>query len=215
MTQYLINIKRLDTLCSSAFLKKGVVKKMRLPQIQIHTTDIKLDMQIHDPVQKISQPKATQTIEQPAAILDIRTTRSQLKIDSTQARRDLGLLGPLESLEKYSRDGKQAALKRVSKVVQEGRQMMLSAGKGQRGAVFQQIAKQNHGPKRAGPYNIKFIPSIGSVKIDFTPGTVDVNVTPQKPRIDAKVNKPIHDYTPGKVTHDVIQRPSIEIDVIQ
>lgn len=176
---------------------------------------MKVDMNIHDPVQRIKQPRATQTIEQPAAVLDIRTTRSQLKIDSSQARRDLGLLGPLESLEKYSKDGKQAALKKISKAVSEGRQMMLNAGKGQRGAVIQQIAKQNHGPKRPGPYNIKFVPSIGSVKIDFTPGKADVNITPQKPKIDAKVNKPIHEYTPGNVTHDVIQRPSIEIDVIQ
>lgn len=187
---------------------------MRLPQIQIHTTDMKVDMHIHDPVQKISQPRATQTIEQPAAIIDINTTKSQLKIDSSQARKDLGLLGPLESLQKYSQEGRKANLEGITRRVKEGRQMMVSAGKGQRGAVFQQIAKQNHGPTRPGPYNIKFVPSVGSVKIDFTPGSVDINVTPQKPRIDAKVNKPIYDYTPGKVTHEVIQRPSIQIDVI-
>ncbi|RKJ16714.1 hypothetical protein D7X33_47215, partial [Butyricicoccus sp. 1XD8-22] len=75
------------------------------------------------------------------------------------------------------------------------------------------IAKQNHGPKRV-PFNIKFIPSVGAVDINYSPGKLDINTTPQKPRIDAKINKPIHDYTPGKVTHDILQKPSINIDVI-
>ncbi|SOB91038.1 hypothetical protein SAMN05880501_101254 [Ureibacillus xyleni] len=186
---------------------------MDFPKLQIRKTDIKLDMQIHDPIQRISQPKATQTIEQPAAIIEISSKEAQLKIDSSQARRDLGLLGPLESLEKYSKDGKQAQLKMIAKTAQEGRQMMMSAGKGQGRSIIANIAKQNHGPHRT-PINIKFIPSIGSVKIDYVPGNLDINVTPQKPRIDAQVNKPIHDYKQGKVTHDVVQRPSIDIDFI-
>ncbi len=186
---------------------------MNFPQLQIRKTDIKLDMQIHDPVQTIRQPRATQKIEQPAAILEINSTKGKLTIDSTQARRDLGLLGPLESLEKYARDGKQAVLKNLAKTAKEGRQMMMSAGKGQGRSIIANIAKQNHGPHRV-PINIKFIPSVGSVKIDYTPGEVDINVIPRKPQIDVKVNKPIHEYTPGKVTHEVIQYPSIDIDFI-
>ncbi|WP_332650971.1 DUF6470 family protein [Lysinibacillus sp. 54212] len=187
---------------------------MRLPQIQIRTTDIQMDLQIHNPKQHIEQPKATQTIQQPAAILDINTTRGQLKIDSSQARRDLGLIGPLESSRNYAEKGKQELLKGISRRAGEGRQLMESAGKGQGRAPIQSIAKQNHGPKRAGPYNIKFVPSIGSVKIDYTPGKTDVNFTPQKPKIDVQVNKPIHKYTPGDVTGTMIQRPHVEIDVV-
>lgn len=187
---------------------------MRLPQIQIRTTDIKMDLQIHDPKQHIEQPRATQRIQQPAAILDINTTRGQLKIDSSQARRDLGLIGPLESSRNYAEKGKQELLKGIARRAGEGRQLMESAGKGQGRAPIQSIAKQNHGPKRAGPYNIKFVPSIGSVKIDYTPGKTDINFTPQKPKIDVQVNKPIHKYTPGDVTGTMLQRPDVEIDVI-
>ncbi|WP_431029177.1 DUF6470 family protein [Lysinibacillus sp. LZ02] len=187
---------------------------MRLPQIQIRTTDIKMNLQIDKPKQHIEQPRAKQTIEQPAAILDINTTRGQLKIDSSQARRDLGLIGPLESGKNYAEKGKRESLKGMARRASEGRQLMESAGKDQGRAPLQSIAKQNHGPKRPGPYNIKFVPSIGSVKIDYTPGKTDINFTPQKPKIDVQVNKPIHKYTPGDVTGTMLQRPDVEIDVI-
>lgn len=186
---------------------------MRLPQIQIHTTDAKLDLRIGKPIQHIEQPKATQHIEQPAAILEINTTKGVLKIDSSQARRDLGIIGPIEATKNAAKEGQQAALSGAARRASEGRKMMMSAGKGQGRATIQNIAKQNHGPHRV-QFNIKFVPSVGSVKIDYTPGTTDVNIQRREPIIDAKVNKPIHEYTPGKVTGTMVQRPNVEIDVI-
>jgi len=186
---------------------------MRLPQIQIHTTDAKIDLNIASPQQYIKQSKATQHIEQPAAILDINTTRGVLKVDSSQARRDLGLIGPLESSANYAEKGKQEVLKGMARRAREGRQIMENSGKGQGRAIIPNIAKQNHGPHRV-QFNVKFVPSVGSVKIDYTPGTTDVNIQRREPIIDAKVNKPIHEYTPGKVTGTMIQRPDVDIDVI-
>lgn len=186
---------------------------MKLPQIQIRTTDAQIDLNIAKPQQYIKQPRATQHIEQPAATLEIHTTRSVLKIDSSQARRDLGLIGPLESIANYAQKGKQEALKGMARRAREGRQMMESAGKDQGRATIQSIAKQNHGPHRV-QFNIKFVPSIGSVKINYTPGITDINIQRREPIIDAQVNKPIHEYTPGKVTGTMIQRPDVDIDVI-
>ncbi|AVK82784.1 hypothetical protein C3943_04020 [Lysinibacillus sp. B2A1] len=186
---------------------------MRLPQIQIHTTDAKLNLHIAKPQQNIKQPKATQHIEQPAAILEINTTRGILKIDSSQARRDLGMIGPIEATKNAAEEGSQAALSGAARRAREGRQMMMSAGKGQGRSTIQNIAKQNHGPHRV-QFNIKFVPSVGSVKINYTPGTTDVNIQRREPIIDAKVNNPIHEYTPGKVTGTMVQRPDVDIDVI-
>lgn len=101
----------------------------------------------------------------------------------------------------------------MARRAREGRQMMDSAGKDQGGSIIRNIAKQNHGPHRT-PFNIKFVPSIGSVKIDYSPGTTDVNIQRREPIIDTKVNKPIHEYTPGKVTGTMVQRPDVDIDVI-
>lgn len=185
-----------------------------MPQIQIITTDIQMDLNITKPRQTIEQPQAIQTIEQPDAILDIKTTKGELKIDSSQARRDVGLIGPLESIDNYAKEGKKKLLEGLARRAQEGYQMMQGAGKGQGRAVMQQIAVQNHGPKRPGPYNIKFIPSLGSVKIDYIPGKADISVTPRKPKINVQVNRPIHEYTPGDVTGTMVVRPNVEIDVI-
>jgi len=185
---------------------------MRLPQIQIHTTDAKLDLNISKPQQHIKQPNATQHIEQPAAILEIHTTKGILKIDSSQARRDIGMIGPLESSANYAEKGKQENLKGMARRAREGRQMMDNAGKGQGRTTIQNIAKQNQGLHRT-PFNIKFVPSVGSVKIDYTPGTTDVNIQRREPIIDAKVNKPIHEYTPGKVTGTMVQRADVDINV--
>lgn len=186
---------------------------MRLPQIQIRTTDAQMNLDIAKPKQYIKQPSAAQHIEQPAAILEINTTRGVLRIDSSQARRDLGLIGPLESSANYAQQGKEEALQGIARRAGEGRQMMESSGKGQGRATIQNIAKQNHGPHRV-QFNIKFVPSVGSVKIDYTPGTTDVNIQRREPIIDTKVNKPVHEYTPGKVTGTMVQRPDVNIDVI-
>lgn len=186
---------------------------MKIPQIQINITDIKMEYTIQDPVQKIQQPKATQSIEQPAAILEINTTRGKLKIDSSQARRDLGLIGPLESSKNFAEEGKQENLSGIKRRVDEGRQIMLQSGKEQGRSTIQNIAKQNHGPSRPGPYNIKFVPSIGSVKIDYTPGTTDVHIEQQAPKIEHKVNKPSIYYTPGKVNGTMVQRPDVDVTV--
>lgn len=186
---------------------------MKLPQIQIHTTDIQMDWRTTKPQQHIEQPQATLHIEQPAAILEIHTTRGILKIDSSQARRDIGMIGPLESSANYAEKGKQELLKGIARRVQEGYQMADNAGKGMGRATIQNIAKQNQGPHHT-PFNIKFVPSIGSVKIDYTPGTTDVNIERREPIIDAQVNKPVLEYTPGKVTGTMMQRPRVDIDVI-
>ncbi|WP_326582592.1 DUF6470 family protein [Bacillus ndiopicus] len=187
---------------------------VRLPQIQIHTTDIQMDLQIHKPVQHIEQPRAEQRISQPAATLEIHTKKGELSIDSSDARRDLGYYPTGEMIMRYAQEGRQEMMKGITRRVREGRQMMLNAGKGQGRTTIQQIAEQNTGPKRPGPYNIKFVPSIGSVKTKYKPATVDINIQRNKPKIDVTMNKPIHSYTPGKVTGTMIQRPRVDIDVI-
>lgn len=196
-----------------ALLFKGEANRLNIPQIQISTTDIKMNYTTQPPVQKIKQPHASQTIEQPAATLEINTTRGKLKIDSSQARRDLGQVGPIEATKNAAQQADQTRLEGISRRVREGRQMMQGAGKGQGAGTIKQIAIQNHGPKRPGPYNIKFIPSIGSVKIDYTPGKTDVNIEQQQAKIEHKVNKPTHDYTPGKVSGKMVVRPDVQIDV--
>lgn len=187
---------------------------MRIPQIQITKTDIQMDWNIKDPVQRLRQPKADLNISQPAATLEIHTTDAKLDVDMSQFWKDVGLKPTRDLIAEYAQMGRQEMLKGISRRVGEGRQMMLGAGKGQGAGTIKSIAMQNHGPERPGPYNIKFIPSYQSIKVNITPGTTDVNITRNPPKIDVQVNKPIHDYTPGDVTGTMLVRPDVEIDVI-
>lgn len=193
---------------------RGGHTDMRIPQLQIQTTDIQMDWNIQNPVQRIQQPQADIKIDQPAAILEINTTNPRMDVNMDQFWRDVGLKKTGELIAEYAQMGRQEMLKGISRRVGEGRQMMMGAGKGQGAGTIKSIAMQNHGPKRPGPYNVKFIPSYNAIKVNITPGTTDINIQRREPNIDVQVNKPIHDYTPGKVSGTMLVRPDVEIDVI-
>ncbi|MGE7769389.1 DUF6470 family protein [Viridibacillus arvi] len=184
---------------------------MKLPQIQIRTTDAKVKLNISDPVQHIEQPKAQQHIEQPAAILDIKTKRGQLHIDSSQARRDVGNFPTGEFVRQFAQQGLQKVQQGTARRASEGRQMM-QIEKG--GNVIPSLAKQNGTPPPK-DLGITWIPSVDSVKISYTPGTTDINITSQKPKIDVQVGDVVHNYTPGDVTGTMLQYPSVETTVIK
>ncbi|MFC4409567.1 DUF6470 family protein [Chungangia koreensis] len=183
---------------------------MNFPQLSIRTTKGMLGLNITDSQQLIRQPKADLQIRQPRATVDMETSNSILKIDSSQARRDLGLIGPLESTRKYAQRGRQAMLAGIARRAQEGDQLMRIEKKGN---PIQSIAetKAVRPMKRLG---LQFVPSISSVKISYTPSKLHIEAETNKPQISAKMNRPIHEYTPGKVSGYMIQDPSIEIDVI-
>ena len=173
-----------------------------------------MDLTITKPIQRIEQQQADLQISQPAATLEIHTTNPELHINQDQLWRDLGLKPTGELISDYAQKGQQELLKGISRRVSEGRKMMESAGKNQGAATIQGIAKQNHGPHRPGPYNIKFIPSFNAVKVNITPGTIDVNIERNEPEIDVQVNKPKMDFTYGDVSGTMVVRPNVEIDVI-
>ena len=127
---------------------------MRIPQIQIRTTDIQMDWNIKDPVQRIQQPQADLNISQPAATLEINSTNARLDIDMSQFWKDVGLKPTKDLIAEYAQMGRQKTLKGISRRVSAGRQMMLGAGKNQGAGTIKSIAMQNHGPKRPGPYNV-------------------------------------------------------------
>lgn len=173
-----------------------------------------MDWNISDPVQRIQQPKADLRIEQPAAIVEINTTKAQMKVDMSQFWRDVGLKPTKELISENAQKARQDMLQGISRRVGEGRQLMLGAGKDQGSDTIKSIAMQNHGPKRSGPIGLDFIPSYNAIKVDIEPGKTDINIERRYPKIDSSVNKPIHDYTPGKVSGTMIVRPDISIDVI-
>lgn len=181
---------------------------MNIPQLQIQTTPGILGLQIDKPIQEIEQPKATIHQEQPAAILEMSTTRSQLSLDTTEVRADIDLKGPLRRGDENAQYGVQQLMEGIARRAQEGQQLMQIENGGN---PIIEISKQNANPPPA-PLGIRFVGDRSKVQMSFQPGTLNINATPQKPVLDVQINKPIHNYTQGKVTGQMEQYPSIQID---
>ncbi|MFX3675299.1 MAG: DUF6470 family protein [Paenisporosarcina sp.] len=179
---------------------------MDIPKLHIETTKGILGLSTTRPIQRIEQAAASLSIEQPKAIQTFQTTQSKLSIDSTQARADVDLKSIAKRWEEVASYSRQSLLEGMGSRAQQGTEMMsIENGGNSIASQAKQIGRQM---KNLG---IKFIPSYGSVKIEFTPGKIDIQTEQQKPIISSQANKPIHDYTPGKVTAEMIQYPSIDI----
>jgi len=185
------------------------VTLVNIPQLQIQTTKGILGLQITKPTQEIQQPRATLSQQQPAAILEISTTRPQLSLDTTEARADIDMKSVFRRTDEYAQMGKQAAMEGIARRAQEGQQLV-KIGNG--GNAIASIAKQNAITTPA-PMGIRFIGNRSQVQMSITPGTTDIQATQQKAINDVQINKPIHNYTQGKVSGEMEQWASIQIDV--
>ncbi len=181
---------------------------MNIPKLQIQTTRGILGLQIDKPVQEIEQPRATLIQEQPAAILEMSSTRPQLSLDTTEVRADIDLKSPLRRSAENAQYGMQQLLEGIARRAQEGQQLVQIENGG--GAIAD-IAKQNGTPPPK-QMTFKFIGDRTKIQMSFQPGSLSINATPQKAINNVQINKPIHTYTQGKVTGIVEQYPSIQID---
>lgn len=181
---------------------------MQMPQLQIQTTPGKLGLTIEKPIQLIEQPKATIDQQQPAATLEISSTRPKLSVDTTAVREDIDMKSAFKRTEEYAQLGRQAALNGVGRRAEEGQQLLRIENGGN---TIADLAKQNGTPPPA-PLGIRFVANRSKIQMSISPGTTTINSTPQKTVFNAQVNKPVHTYTPGKVTGQMEQHPSIQID---
>lgn len=182
---------------------------MNFPRLEIHTTPALIGIETRKGYQTIEQPKADLTIEQPKAEMTIRQKPAKLLIDQTQAWRDMEIYGPIEASKRRAQEGYQKLLEGIARRAQEGNQLM----KIENGTnAIKQIAKAKNTPQIA-PINIKWIPSVFSVKIEFEPNELDIQVEPRKPIINARANRPIINYQPGDVSIYMRQYNDIQIDV--
>lgn len=187
-------------------LKEGA--NVNIPKLQVHSTKAQIELNIQKPVQQIEQPNATLDLQLPKAVQTMETTKPQLTIDTEQARADLDLKSSSRRVAEVAQYSKQTALDGTGRRAQEGNELMhIENG----GSPISSKAKQT-GRQPYSSLSIKFIPSHGSVKVNFEPGSVDIKVEAQQVINNSKINKPIHTYTPGKVAVEMQQYASLQID---
>ncbi|WP_338022892.1 DUF6470 family protein [Bacillus kwashiorkori] len=183
---------------------------MKLPQIQIQSTDMKIALHTIKSVQRIEQPKPVMEIEQPNADVKIETSPGKLTIDQSKAWADMGYKSSAIITEEAATKGMQDAMSGIERRRRQGDEMMkIEYG----GNPFASQAIEN-GNKPDMQFNIGWIPSPGSVKLHYQPAKVHIDVQENKPQITVQQQKVIHDYTPGKVDITIEQWNSLKIDFL-
>nr|WP_285851933.1 DUF6470 family protein [Sporosarcina luteola] len=172
------------------------------------TTKAMIGLSTQRSIQEIEQPSATLDLQQPQAKMSIQTAKSQLSIDTTEARADMDLMSSSRRTAEVAHYAQSTLLNGLERRAQEGRELMMIENGGN---PLSEIAKRAYKQPYSG-LSVNFIPSHGSVNVSFEPGQVDIQVEPQQVINNSKANKPIHTYTPGKVTTEMLQNPSIQID---
>ncbi|WP_246942744.1 DUF6470 family protein [Bacillus pinisoli] len=183
---------------------------MDIPQIRIESTKARLGIKTHHAQVTIEQPKADVSIEQPRPKLNISSSPSKLTINQTKAREDVDLKSIFKRTEEAAQRGKQDFLEGIARRASEGDQLMQIEHKRN---PISSIAKQNS--TKEYQFNIGWIPSHGSVNIDYTPKKVTIQFDTQKPIIEVQPNKPILTYAPGKVEYMMESYPSLQIDFVK
>jgi hypothetical protein len=181
---------------------------MNVPHIRLQSISAQISIHTTKGQQTIEQPKAELSIEQPKAELSIETTQSNLSIDQTEAWADMDLKHISRRIREAAQQGHQDVMAGIARRAEEGDQLKrIEDG----GNPLSDIAKKRS-QKPIYPFNIGFIPSAGSVKIQYEPAKVKIEVTPNKPNIEASQNKPIIDYQPGTVEVNLERRNELHID---
>lgn len=183
---------------------------MRVPQIQLSQNFAKIGMEIVKPKQMIQQPPAELEIKQEAAELEISQRGSKLVIDQTQAWNEMNLKDPFTLTRDWARDAYQQVMQGIARRVEEGDYLATIENKGN---PIAEMARQSGSPGPA-RFNIAFIPSFGSVSINFIPGEVNMNWKQGGVFIEAETHKPIHEYSPGKIEIYLKQKESLTVDFI-
>ncbi|MDR7073153.1 DUF6470 family protein [Fictibacillus barbaricus] len=183
---------------------------MSFPQLRMESTFGQIALTIQKPVQEIEQSAAELSIQQPKAELDIQRTPGQLTIDQTQARADMDLKSISRRFEEFAQQGYEDWLSGLARIAQDGDELMMIENGGN--PLAEQAKRNSESPIY--DFNIGFIPSPFSVKINYQPSEVKLNWQTHQPVIDVKVNKPLHNYTPGSVSTEMKQWPSLFIDVV-
>jgi hypothetical protein len=183
---------------------------MNIPQIRLESRFAKLGLETVNASLEIQQPKADLSIQQPKAELSIQTTPGKLTIDQTKAREDVDLKHISKRIAEAADQGHRDVLSGIARRIQQGdEQMRIENG----GKPLTAQAKKNS-EREIKQFNIGFIPSHFSVKLDYQPSEVKIDVQRNAPIIESKINKPIMDYKAGEVKVELAERNQLKIDFV-
>jgi hypothetical protein len=182
---------------------------MNISTINISTTNAQLGITTTPGRQSIQQPQATVDIRQSKADMNISTTPGKLSIDQTQAWADMDRKHIFQRTRDLAAEGRQKALEGTGRRAAEGRELA-DIHKGGNAIVSQAVRHSTRNYETG----LTWIPSHGSVKINYQPGDVNIEAQARPVENNTRANKPIISYQPGSVNFQLNQYPSIDFQVV-
>lgn len=182
---------------------------MNVSTIQIRTTNAKIGLSTSASRLSIQQPEASVDIRQPKPDMDISVTPGRLSIDQTQAWADMDRKHIFQRNKEAAAEGRQKALQGTGRRASEGRELA-AIEKGGNPIVAQAARHSTRNYETA----LTWIPSHGSVKINYQPSDVKVSVQVRPVENNTRANKPVIDYQPGDVNVQLKQKASIDFQVV-
>ncbi|KEZ52144.1 DUF6470 family protein [Metabacillus indicus] len=183
---------------------------MNIPQIRLESRFAKIGIETVNAKLSIEQKPADLSIQQPKVELTIRTTPGKLTIDQSKAREDVDLKHISKRIEEAAEMGRQDLLSGIARRIRQGDEQMRIENGGR--PLTAQAKANSERPEKQ--FNIGFIPSHFSVKLDYQPAEVEIDVKTNEPVIESTPNKPIIEYETGDVNIHLSERNQLKIDFV-
>lgn len=181
---------------------------MELPQIRLQSQSAKIAIRTTPAELSIEKGKVEQSIQQPKADMQITTTPSKLTIDQSEAWAEMNMKGVARFTDDNNSFAMKEAMAGIARRARQGEQLMKIEDGGN--PLASQAKENAEGPQKQ--FALGWIPSHGSVKIDYQPAKVNINVEARKPIIEATPVRPSVNYRPGSVETSISQYQSLQID---
>lgn len=184
---------------------------MQIPKLQMQSTFAQLGLNIIKSVQEIRQPQAEMNLRQVPATLSIEQARTELQIDSSQARANIGIMTSMQFSDSAASYGQQKALQAIAEKSQEGDRMMRIYTKENAIAA---IGKEKGLRVLEGGYSPPAASADEGVDIHVELKPVRIDVQRNGMSMNPVTKPPELSYTPGKVEPYMLQYNSLKIDVV-
>ncbi len=145
-----------------------------------------------------------QVDRQPSA-LRIQSDNIQVRLDTREARRRVGLKTAADEISDAAQRGRQAAYEATGQYAVEGNQMA-------KGVDVTQIVADRLFNQQPTTTQV-FLPSVGPV-ITWKPNEISMKYDPGDINFDWQMMRNTMDYVPGKFTMNILQYPKVTIEYL-
>ncbi|MFS0555824.1 DUF6470 family protein [Brevibacillus sp. 179-C9.3 HS] len=184
---------------------------MQIPQLRMESSFAQLGLNTIKTTHEIKQPQAEMNLRQQPAELMIEQARTDLQIDSSQARANIGIMTSMQFSDNIASYGRQKAMQAIVEKSQEGDRLMrihtkenaiASIGR-ERG--MRALESGYTPPASSGDEGVE-------INIQFKP--VVINVKRNGMSMDPVIRPPEFTYIAGKVEPYMLQYNSLKIEVV-